>query len=261
MKSLELFHFQGRQVRTVQFDGNPWFVAVDVCETLGLDQVTRAMNRLDEDEVRLIKVTHPQNPDKTLFMNAVNEPGLYRLILCSRKPEAKEFRRWITHEVIPSLRRTGGYQLPEFDAKTSKLPQFSRRDLLNLAIDAEAECEELRGVVADLAPKAEFYERVADAGSTFSLGEVAKMLAIPSCGRNNLVKVLREEGILMANNVAKQRYVDRGYFRIVQAEYNAPDGSPRVKAVTRVHEKGVAFIGRRLNALSKDPMEHHITER
>ena len=95
MKSLELFHFQGRQVRTVQLDGNPWFVAVDVCETLGLDQVTRAMNRLDEDEVRLIKVTHPQNPDKTLFMNAVNEPGLYRLILCSRKPEAKEFRRWI----------------------------------------------------------------------------------------------------------------------------------------------------------------------
>ena len=84
----------------------------------------------------------------------------------------------------------------------------------------------------------EFYDRVADTTYSFSLGETAKMLEIPSFGRNNLIKFLREEGILMADNVAKQRYVDRGYFRIVQTDYNVPDGTPRVKAVTRVYEKG-----------------------
>ena len=240
----QIFHYQNKPFRTVQIDGEPWFVAADVCETLGLTQVSRAMDRLDEDEVRLIKVTHPQNPEKSMSMNAVNEPGLYRLILCSTKPEAKSFRRWITHEVIPALRRTGSYQQgEELPLQAGQLLQFSRRDLLNLAVEAENECEELREVVADLRPKAEFYDRVADTSASFSLGETAKMMEIPGFGRNNLIRFLRDAaGILMADNVAKQRYVERGYFHIVQRDYCAPDGTPRVKAVTRVYEKGVDYI-------------------
>ena len=188
-------------------------------------------------------------------MLIVSEAGLYSLVLKSRKPEAKAFRRWITHEVIPALRQSGGCSLPKTVGKTGALLQFSRRDLLSLAIDAENECQQLRGQVAELAPKAEFFDRVADTTSTFSLGEVAKMMDVPGCGRNNLVKFLREDGVLMANNVAKQRYVDRGYFQIVQADYFAPDGSPRVKAVTRVKEKGVDFIRRRLEAFLMEYME------
>ena len=124
-----------------------------------------------------------------------------------------------------------------------------------IAIDAENECEELRGTVAELLPKAEFYDRVADTRSTFSLGETAKMLQIPNFGRNNLIKFLREEGILMADNVAMQRYVNRGYFRVVQADYLAPDGTLRVKAVTRVYEKGIAYIRHRLDAYLMSYME------
>ena len=126
---------------------------------------------------------------------------------------------------------------------------------MNLAIDAESECEELRGTVAELLPKAVFYDRVADTRSTFSLGETAKMLQIPNFGRNNLIKFLREEGILMADNVAMQRYVNRGYFRVVQADYLAPDGTLRVKAVTRVYEKGIAYIRHRLDAYLMSYME------
>lgn len=110
MNNLEIFQTpEFGTVRTVIREDAPWFVAADVCRMLGLDQVSRAMDRLDDDEKGSVKVPHPQSPDKTLEMNGVNEPGLYHLVLCSNKPEAKAFKRWITHEVIPDIRRNGGY--------------------------------------------------------------------------------------------------------------------------------------------------------
>ena len=140
-------------------------------------------------------------------------------------------------------------------AESGQAPMFSRRDLLDLAVAAEDECDQWRREVEEMQPKADFYDRVADTGVTFSLGETAKMLAVPGFGRNNLIRFLREEGILMADNVAKQRYVDRGYFRIVQRDYYAPDGTTRVKAVTRVWEKGVDYIRHRLDSYLQQYME------
>jgi len=239
MNSIEqVFHYQNRRVRVVQIGGELWFAAADVCAVLGLGNPSQAVSTLDEDERCLITNEAWRNNGD---MQAVSEPGLYSLVLRSRRPEAKSFRRWITHEVIPALRNAGSYSLT-VPAATGKLLQFTRRDLLNLAIEAEAECDELREVVADLTPKADFYDRVADTSASFSLGETAKMLEIPGFGRNNLIRFLRDEGVLMADNVAKQRYIDRGYFHIVQRDYYAPDGTPRVKAVTRVYEKGVDYI-------------------
>ena len=249
MKSLELFHFKGRQVRTIQLDGEPWFVAADVCDVLGLNNPSQALSYLDRDERRLITNEAWRTNGN---MAIVSEPGLYSLVLRSRRPEAKGFRRWIAHEVIPALRQSGQYRLAAVSSvaavPSGQLLQFSRRDLLNLAIEAEAECEELR-------PKAAFFDRVADSSDSFSLAETAKMLETEGYGRNNLIKFLRREGILMASNVAKQRYIDRGYFHIVQSEYLAPDGTPRVKAVTRVYEKGVNFIRHRLDNFLLQYME------
>ena len=249
MKSLELFHFKGKQVRTIQLDGEPWFVAADVCDVLGLNNPSQALSYLDRDERRLITNEAWRTNGN---MAIVSEPGLYSLVLRSRRPEAKGFRRWIAHEVIPALRQSGQYRLAAVSSvaavPSGQLLQFSRRDLLNLAIEAEAECEELR-------PKAAFFDRVADSSDSFSLAETAKMLETEGYGRNNLIKFLRREGILMASNVAKQRYIDRGYFHIVQSEYLAPDGTPRVKAVTRVYEKGVNFIRHRLDNFLLQYME------
>lgn len=103
--------FEEHEIRAVVIKGEPWFVAVDVCTALGLEQVTRSMDRLDPDERGLVKVTHPQSPEKTIEVNAVNESGLYSLIIRSSKPEAKRFRKWITSEVLPSIRKTGRYAL------------------------------------------------------------------------------------------------------------------------------------------------------
>ena len=104
-----LFNYEGQELRTITKDCEPWFVAMDVCGILGLGNTSQAISRLDDDEVRdLISndtTGRPQN------MSWVNEPGLYSLILGSRKPEAKAFKRWITHDVLPSIHKTGSYSV------------------------------------------------------------------------------------------------------------------------------------------------------
>ena len=110
MNNLQLFqNEQFGPIRTVMVDGEPWFVAKDVCEALELGNTSKAVDRLDDDELTLLEV---RSGGQLREVNVVNEPGLYTLILGSRKPEAKAFRRWITHEVLPALRRTGRYGAP-----------------------------------------------------------------------------------------------------------------------------------------------------
>lgn len=105
MKNLKIFENpQFGEIRVIDLDGEPWFVAADVCRALEISNTTDALNRLDDDEKARLNLGLPGGPT-----NCVNEPGLYSLVLGSRKPEAKAFKRWITHEVIPSIRKTGGY--------------------------------------------------------------------------------------------------------------------------------------------------------
>ena len=102
------------RVRTTVIDGEPWFVAADVCHALDIGNPSDALNRLDDDERTLVSIEGASNGKP---VNGVNEPGLYSLVLGSRKPEAKAFKRWITHEVIPAIRKTGGYRVPQSPAE------------------------------------------------------------------------------------------------------------------------------------------------
>src|SRR5690554_6143687 len=103
-KALQVFNYKGNDVRTVTVGGEPWFNAGDACQILELGNVSHAVSKLDEDERGLISSDTPGGPQKLLF---VTEPGLYALTLTSRKPKARDFRRWITHEVLPQIRKTG----------------------------------------------------------------------------------------------------------------------------------------------------------
>jgi len=107
-----LFQYLSKEVRVIQDEkGEPWWVAKDVCDILGIDNVSMALSRLDEDEVNLTDITDSlRRIQKT---SIINEPGLYSLILSSKKPEAKPFKRWITHKVLPSIRKTGSYQISQ----------------------------------------------------------------------------------------------------------------------------------------------------
>lgn len=133
MKEMRIFTSeQFGEVRVVDIDGQPWWVAKDVCEVLGLDNPTRAISSLDEDEKSTLQISKggPQR-------NIINEPGLYSLILRSRKPEAKTFKRWITHEVIPAIRQTGEYH---------RIPK-TMSEALRLAADQAEQLEQQRPLV------------------------------------------------------------------------------------------------------------------
>ena len=101
-------------VRTLTIDGEPWFVAADVCRALDISNPRDAVKRLEDDERMTVDLTdgHSKQRGGAQKLNAINEPGLYSLVLASRKPEAKAFKRWITHEVIPTIRKTGAYAVP-----------------------------------------------------------------------------------------------------------------------------------------------------
>ena len=142
------------KIRTLTIDGEPWFVAVDVCRALEIGNPTDAMRRLDADERTLVSIEGASNG---LPVNAVNEPGLYTLILGSRKPEAKAFKRWITHEVIPAIRKYGGYMTKSLLEQVLENPnliyEFARRML-----EEQQKNERLRQELDRAKPKADYYD-------------------------------------------------------------------------------------------------------
>ena len=249
------FTYQDKPLRMLQVTRETWFVAADICTALGLPQVSRAVRRIDPAYRKLMKVSLLSQPRRRAMMNVVSPAGLEQLTLLADKHPARSLRRWLRREVAPVQQwckddpyAAAGLPEPKATATAATeeadlpLPPFSRRDLLRLAVDAEGECEELRRENAELAIKADAYDRLTSCEDTFSLGETAKMLGVPLQGRNNLIKFLRSEGVLMEGNVPMQRYIDYGHFSVVQQEYFAPDGTLHVRPVTRVHASGVEFI-------------------
>ena len=228
MNDIQIFeNAEFGKVRTVMKDGEPWFVASDVCESLELSNPTVSINRLDGDERAKF------NLGRQGEANIVNEYGLYNLILGSRKPEAKKFKRWITHEVLPSIRKTGSYRV-------STLEQQMAQGLLA----AQKLLEEKDREIEVMQPKADFYDAVADSESLFSMAQVAKVLDM-GIGRNKLFKKLRDWGVLDSRNNPYQRYVDAGYFKLVETHYMVNENSV-VSETTYVKQKGVDFIRKKL---------------
>lgn len=109
MNDLQIFVYSGEQLRTVQRDDGLWWVLRDVCRVLGLTTPARVAERLDDDEKGVSQI---HTPGGTQEVTIINEPGLYSVILRSDKPEAKQFKRWVTHDVLPSIRKTGAYGIP-----------------------------------------------------------------------------------------------------------------------------------------------------
>lgn len=196
------------RVRSVLKDGAPWFVAVDVCKALGLNQVTRAMSRLDSDEGGLLEVPHPQNADKTIEINAVSEAGLYHLILCSKKPEAKAFKRWITHEVIPSIRKHGAYMTDALLSRMDEHPELISEYIGKLRAEnakANAAREALKKAEAEnarLAPKASYYDSFVGVESVTCLRYTAKELGVP---QKKFIGYLLEKGYVFRDRHRSDR--------------------------------------------------------
>ncbi len=208
------------EVRTVMVSGEPWFVAVDVCKALELSNPTVAVSRLDEDERS--KFNLGRQGEGTI----VNEAGLYSLILGSRKPEAKAFKRWITHDVIPAIRKTGGYIQGEESMSDDDL---IARALVMAQKKIELREQQLKEKDAQLElqkPKVDFADHVTDSDNAIDMGTFAKYAQKQgiTMGRNTLFKWLRDQGVLMDNNVPYQRYLNAGWFRVIENIYNTGSG-------------------------------------
>lgn len=206
-------------------DGEPWFVAADVCSVLGIGNTSQAVSYLDVDE-RQAALISSEGGERSL--NVVNEPGLYSLVLRSRKPEAKAFKRWITHEVLPEIRRTGRYEAP--------MDELELAERYVASIKARRELE-MRN--AELTPKAEAFDAFMEADGTYSMGAVANLLGV---GRTTLFRWLRDEAILQRDNRPYQRYAH--HFKVVAQSYEAR-GERRPTYTTYVRPSGVEFLRRR----------------
>lgn len=234
MSALQLFGYEGQHVRAIVLNGEPWFLAGDVCPLVGLANVGQALASLDDDEKGSIIISDgtPGNPNKSI----VNEAGLYSLILRSRKPEAKAFKRWITHEVLPSIRQSGGYAAPP---AVHQLPQ-SFADALRQLADTH---EQLEAV----APKAEAYDALMDTSGLLSMQAAAKALGY---GPNVLYRELRRMGVLQGNNLPMQRYAQ--HFDVKLGSYRRRNGELVPTATTMVRPAGLDFLRRKLARTAED---------
>lgn len=232
------------QIRVVERDGEPWFVAVDICGALDIANSRDALTRIDEDE-KGVALTDTLGGAQEVAV--VNEPGLYSLVLGSRKSEARAFKRWITHDVIPAIRKTGMYATPATveamlanpDTMIQVLQAFKDEREQRLALETR--------VVADT-PKVAFADAVETSTDSCLVGQLAKIIRQNGyeIGANRLFEYLRKEGYLCRagsnRNMPTQRSMEAGWFEVKESVLENPDGSIRVVRTPKVTGKGQIYF-------------------
>lgn len=224
-------------VRIILQDNEPWFVAKDVCDCLEHTNTTMALQRLDADERAKL------NLGRQGETNVINEYGLYSLVLSSRKPEAKEFKRWITHEVLPSLRKYGTYSM--------NIPRTLPDALKAYASEIEAH-NQTKALLEEQKPKVIFADAVSASDTDILIGDLAKLLNQNghNIGQNRLFERLRKEGYLISRkgnsyNTPTQKAMELGLFRIKETAITHADGRTTINKTPKVTGKGqLYFINR-----------------
>lgn len=226
------------ELRVLNINSEPWFVASDVACALGYRMASDMTRRLDSDEKGTRSMRTPGGEQR---LSIINEAGLYSAILGSKVPSAKAFQRWVTHEVLPSIRKRGGY----IAAREDETPEQIMARALMLAKDT---MDRQKREIDELRPKAMFADAVAASDGTCLVGELAKMLTQSGfqIGQNRLFALLREEGYLGKSgsnrNVPIQRYVEQGLFRIKETAITHSDGHVTLTRTTKVTGKGQTYF-------------------
>lgn len=248
MNNLQVFtNPQFGQIRTVEINGEPWFVGKDVADRLGYSNPRDALSaHVDEDDKNTVAIHDGirGNPNQTV----INESGLYSLVLSSKLPTAKQFKRWVTAEVIPSIRKHGAYMTPETIEKVLLNPDT----IINLASQLKSEREKriaLEGKVEEDKPKVIFADAVSTAKNSILIGELAKLLKQNDVdmGQNRLFKWLREHGYLIKRegldyNMPTQRSMELGLFEIKETAITHADGHISISKTPKVTGKGQQYF-------------------
>ncbi len=243
------FDFHGTEIRTVTIDGEPWFVLADLARVLGIKDVQRLNSRLTDD----VRQTHPilDSRGRTQQATIVNEAGMYEVVIRSDKPVAADFRRWLTSEVLPSIRKHGGYLTEQKIEEVLTDPDT----IIRLAQDlkqAQQARDAMESYAKTLEPKADAYTAFMDADGTLSVGSVAKMLGL---SQNKLFALLRNHEIFISKghmrNTPYQKYMH--HFTVSAYSYERKDGTAGASYTTRVQPSGVEFIRRKLSIATVRP--------
>jgi len=221
--NIQTLQYESAPLRVVMIDGEPHWIAADVCHVLEIGNNREALARLDDDEKGVILTDTPGGPQN---MATVAEAGLYSLILGSRKPQAKAFKRWVTHEVLPQIRATGSYR---------KSPETAI-EWAQAFIRAETERIRLEKQVADDAPKVAEWQSLMDSKGAQKIGAIAKCLGY---GPNKFFARLRADGVLTQDNLPRSEH--QHLFDVVQKIL--PTG--RSQSVTLVKPEGMSYLARR----------------
>lgn len=238
--------FNHQMLRVIENNNQPWFVAKDVAEILDYSETSQMTRYLDDDETMSVKLT-----GMNMYSTLISESGLYSAVLRSRKPEAKQFKRWITHDVIPSIRKHGAYMTPEKIEEALMNPDT----IIKLATNLKEEQEKRKQAEYQLQidkPYSTFGKAVSNSTAAINIGAFAKMLYDEhnlQIGRNRLFAWLRQKGYLIKSgrerNQPKQQYVEQGLFDTRVALISRTEGD--VESVTTlITGKGQVKIAKEL---------------
>lgn len=235
MNNLQVFNNKEfGSIRTINIDGKPWFVANDIAKALGYSNARDAVSK----HCKGVAKRDTPTSSGVQSVSYINEGDMYRLIMRSKLPSAQRFEEWVVDEVLPSIRQNGGYIANQENLTPEQIVANALVVAQNILAQKEKQIEEMK-------PKAEFFDAVADSKTAISMNEVAKVLAIKGYGRNNLFEFLREEKVLDKFNVPYQRYVDAGWFRVIEQKY-MKNGEQIITTKTLVYQKGVDGIRKKI---------------
>ncbi|MDR1652853.1 MAG: phage antirepressor KilAC domain-containing protein [Prevotellaceae bacterium] len=265
-KGLQAFCYGGHKVRVIQIDREPWWVLKDVCRVLGISNPTHVASRLDEDERATFNVGRQGDT------NFVNESGLYNVIMRSDKPHAKPFMRWVTHEVLPQIRKYGAY------VTSSKIDEILTDPdawikLLTTVKEERLARERLQIQVEHDRPKIIFADAVSVSETGILIGELAKILKGNGVeiGANRLFERLRQDGFLIKRsgadyNTPTQMAMELGLFKIQETAITHSDGRVTISKTAKVTGKGQTYFvnyflnNGKNNLRNHEELETEITE-
>lgn len=238
MNEVQLFNFENHEVRSLLINSEPWFVGKDVAEVLGYERADNAIrNHIDKEDKLMHQIsTSGQNRNMTI----INESGLYSLVLSSKLPSAKKFKRWVTSEVLPALRKTGQYQVKE----------LSGQELMAKAlIEAQSVLAAKDKQIEEMKPKALFADAVATSHTSILVGELAKILKQNGIdmGQKRLFAWLREKGYLIKRqgtdyNMPTQKAMELGLFEIKEGSYVNGSGVNITTKTPKITGKGQQYF-------------------
>lgn len=238
MNKIQIFNNEEfGNIRTVNIDGEPWFVGKDVANALGYERATKAIqDHVDEDDKDEVPIQ--DSIGRMQKTPVINESGLYALIFGSKLKSAKQFKHWVTSEVLPTIRKTGGYQ-----------PAPQGKELLALAVlEAQKTIEEQNHKIKEMQPKAIFADAVSASETSILVGDLAKLICQNGyqIGQKRLFEWLRQNGYLMkcgsSRNMPTQRYLEQGLFEVKESNVQNPDGSIRITRTTKITGRGQLYF-------------------